>query len=1049
MSENFDPYYRWLGIPPKEQPPNHYRLLGLDLFESDPALIDSFALRHTSFLREITDGPHLADAQRLLNELAAARRCLLDRQRKAAYDEDLRARLAAAGARPPDTAADVPPPPSELPLVLQTSPPMPREPKEVSQVSVSADVNSPGRAATRTPSRPKRRLSRIWLVAGSIAITGALLAVIIAAYLSRGGPSASARPTAAVPRSEAKPPQTPSARNSSPPSAAIPSSPRVPPPSAAEGAGLPVHAASKPSAGQGEDSLPSESSSAAAPLPALPLPALVPDGQPPRLPGLVFWLDASQLPPAGTRIARWSDGSGGGHDAQQKQSSRQPELLPQTLNDKPVVRFGGNAWLDVPGTSQTLDLGSDFTIVYVARGVGGVLLSKGAGDKAGQCLLLSESCFLTGGEINPENTGRLAATGDDPAQFRVRTIAADATTLTWYIDGSASGAYAGQQHAIQNKSMVRIGGPSFRPDQGNATQRFVGDLAELLIYNRALPETERLGVESYLRDKWLSGGEPAVPLDLVAAAAPVQSPPAEEVTNSAMPDEPPQVARAEATASAELAPTGQILREVWRNFRGVDLDAVNQTLADRPTPDLTENLDQLQPPADFDDHYCQRIRGFLQPPLTGDYTFTVRANEGGALFVSSDEKPENKRAVTGKDKLQLAAGKAYYVEAIHWEKAGKDSFSVGWKLPDGKEEHPIPGTRLSLRDRPIPPHETGFVTLTPVRAEASGTSQLRILDDGTVLADGATKENEVYRLSFETQMPTITALQLQAAMHESLPDSGPGVGQGGSFRLAEVQLAIGSKDTDTGQRTVRFREVLGSEGDNGLARLIDGNPATVWSCRRGGQTVSLTILPAEPIRTSGTAVLQLTLHNRENLGCFRLLATSMPEPRQLIQSAAAGGKQPPSARSDLFTLFANLGGGPWQDPAGNAWVASKDFDGATFGHEGGQEIKSDAADHPVYSTAVRKLTAFRAVVPNGEYRVELHFQEHWSRNPADRSFVVTVEQQPVLRPPLFFQGPGMGQPYVHVIPRVIVKDGRLDVDFSPTLPGSLTILNGIVIRQLR
>ncbi|MCU0983061.1 MAG: hypothetical protein MUF25_28205 [Pirellulaceae bacterium] len=75
MPDKFDPYYRWLGIPPKEQPPNHYRLLGIELFESDPQLIDSFSLRHTDFLREITDGPHLPDAQRLLNELAAARRC--------------------------------------------------------------------------------------------------------------------------------------------------------------------------------------------------------------------------------------------------------------------------------------------------------------------------------------------------------------------------------------------------------------------------------------------------------------------------------------------------------------------------------------------------------------------------------------------------------------------------------------------------------------------------------------------------------------------------------------------------------------------------------------------------------------------------------------------------------------------------------------------------------------------------------------------------------------------------------------------------------------
>ena len=95
MPDKFDPYYRWLGIPPKEQPPNHYRLLGIELFESDPQLIDSFSLRHTDFLREITDGPHVPDAQRLLNELAAARRCLLDPQRKAAYDAELRERLAA------------------------------------------------------------------------------------------------------------------------------------------------------------------------------------------------------------------------------------------------------------------------------------------------------------------------------------------------------------------------------------------------------------------------------------------------------------------------------------------------------------------------------------------------------------------------------------------------------------------------------------------------------------------------------------------------------------------------------------------------------------------------------------------------------------------------------------------------------------------------------------------------------------------------------------------------------------------------------------------
>ena len=34
--ETFDAYHEWLGIPPKDQPPNHYRLLGIELFESQP-----------------------------------------------------------------------------------------------------------------------------------------------------------------------------------------------------------------------------------------------------------------------------------------------------------------------------------------------------------------------------------------------------------------------------------------------------------------------------------------------------------------------------------------------------------------------------------------------------------------------------------------------------------------------------------------------------------------------------------------------------------------------------------------------------------------------------------------------------------------------------------------------------------------------------------------------------------------------------------------------------------------------------------------------------
>ncbi|HKD35972.1 MAG TPA: hypothetical protein VKB78_04200, partial [Pirellulales bacterium] len=94
MSADFDPYHVWLGIPPDEQPPNRYRLLGIRVFESNPEVIDSAADRQSAHLRTFQGGKHAAITQRLLNEVAAARVCLLNSQTKASYDQQLRSTLA-------------------------------------------------------------------------------------------------------------------------------------------------------------------------------------------------------------------------------------------------------------------------------------------------------------------------------------------------------------------------------------------------------------------------------------------------------------------------------------------------------------------------------------------------------------------------------------------------------------------------------------------------------------------------------------------------------------------------------------------------------------------------------------------------------------------------------------------------------------------------------------------------------------------------------------------------------------------------------------------
>jgi hypothetical protein len=93
-------------------------LLGLPLFESDPVAIGRAAEERITYLRQLQAGPQGELAQRVLKEVWAARVLLLDPQKKAAYDAQLRQRLA-------------PPPPPAPTLEDIVAPAIARRPKSV------------------------------------------------------------------------------------------------------------------------------------------------------------------------------------------------------------------------------------------------------------------------------------------------------------------------------------------------------------------------------------------------------------------------------------------------------------------------------------------------------------------------------------------------------------------------------------------------------------------------------------------------------------------------------------------------------------------------------------------------------------------------------------------------------------------------------------------------------------------------------------------------------------------------------------------------------
>jgi hypothetical protein len=91
----FDPYHKWLGIPPGPRPPTHYQLLGIAPDEQDLEVIQEAAIRQTTHLRTYQSGPHTQECTRLLNAIAEARLVLCDPVKRKKYDASLEPQLPA------------------------------------------------------------------------------------------------------------------------------------------------------------------------------------------------------------------------------------------------------------------------------------------------------------------------------------------------------------------------------------------------------------------------------------------------------------------------------------------------------------------------------------------------------------------------------------------------------------------------------------------------------------------------------------------------------------------------------------------------------------------------------------------------------------------------------------------------------------------------------------------------------------------------------------------------------------------------------------------
>lgn len=185
-------------------------------------------------------------------------------------------------------------------------------------------------------------------------------------------------------------------------------------------------------------------------------------------------------------VFSWADQSGNGNDVIQTNEACQPQFVENVLNGKPVLRFTGSSDFMRRIFSETIN--QPISIYVIFRIVGGGLL------------------YIIDG-INSFHSIR-----NDNGYIQMRTSGGtfgfyEMTTDIFYLSEGIFNGYSSKlfKNGILKASGITNGnmdGITVGSYYGVDTAFFVGDIAEILLYNSELSDTKRIQVEQYLLSKY-------------------------------------------------------------------------------------------------------------------------------------------------------------------------------------------------------------------------------------------------------------------------------------------------------------------------------------------------------------------------------------------------------------------------------------------------------------------------------------------------------------------------------------------------------------------
>jgi hypothetical protein len=172
-----------------------------------------------------------------------------------------------------------------------------------------------------------------------------------------------------------------------------------------------------------------------------------------------------------------------------------------------------------------------------------------------------------------------------------------------------------------------------------------------------------------------------------------------------------------ATLLAKGTGAGRIRGYCWTGIGGSDLKTLTSSAKYPRSPDHVFEAESLQLPKSFGNSYGTMMEGYLHPPVDGDYTFYIAADDCAEFWLSPDRDPEG-AAVTARTgvwcdvrqwdrhpdqqskPVRLEKSKTYYFRVLHKEGSGGDHVAVAWRVAGMTAPEVIDGDYLSPRAKP-------------------------------------------------------------------------------------------------------------------------------------------------------------------------------------------------------------------------------------------------------------------------------------------------------------------------------------------------------------